>query len=71
MPTFEDVTDIVSKLEGPYKWYVLGIILVLLTAIMTKVIFKTFRWFLILAAIVVVGGVVTYYLIPSVWELLL
>ena len=58
MVSIEDITSVVTQLEGPYKWYVLGIILVLLTAIMTKVIFKTFKWFFILTALAVIAVVI-------------
>ena len=59
-----DVVEFFNKLEGPYKWYVLGFLLVLLTAVMTRVIFKTFKWFLIIVAMVIVSVAFIEYLTP-------
>lgn len=50
-----DIIEFFLKLEGDYKWYVMGAVVVLLTAVMTRVIFKTLKWFLILAALAVIG----------------
>lgn len=63
----DEILNFISQLEGPYKWYVLGFILVVLTAIMTKVIFKTFKWFLILAGLAILIIVAVYYLAPDSW----
>ena len=54
----------VSQLEGPYKWYIMGGVAVLLTAFLTRFVFRTFKWFLLLAfiAILVFGG---FYFIAS------
>lgn len=38
-------------LEGPYRWYIIGFVLVVLTALVTKFIFKTIKWFFVLAAL--------------------
>jgi len=62
--TGQDVLDFFLRLEGPYKWYVLGGVLVLMTAVMTRVIFKTFKWFLILVALAVVILTALHYLTP-------
>lgn len=48
-----DLTLIVMQLEGPYKWYVMGGAAFLLTAVVTRFIFKTLKWFLLL---LLVGG---------------
>ncbi len=63
----EEIINFILQLEGPYKWYVLGFILVGLTAVMTKVIFKTFKWFLILIGLSVLVVSVVYYLAPGAW----
>jgi hypothetical protein len=56
------IVDLVSQLEGPYKWYVLGGVLVILTALVTRFIFKTLKWFLlILAAAIIVFTIVNYF----------
>lgn len=63
MPTAGDLIEFFLKLEGPYKWYVIGGVLALLTAVITRFIFKTLKWFLIIAAAaIIVFTVVNYYL---------
>jgi len=63
-PSADDISAFFLALEGPYKWYVLGTFLVVLTAVMTRVIFKTFKWFLLLAAVLVIGVTLIYYFAP-------
>lgn len=58
----ETIIEIFSQLEGRYKWYVLGGVLVLLTGIMSRVVFKTIKWFLALVALAVIG--------LAVWQLI-
>jgi len=66
MPTAGDLIEFFLKLEGPYKWYVIGGVLALLTAVITRFIFKTLKWFLIIAAAaVIVFTFVNYYLIAK------
>jgi hypothetical protein len=56
------IIEFVSQLEGPYKWYVLGGVLVVLTALVTRFIFKTLKWFLmIVAAAIIVFTIVNYF----------
>lgn len=50
MITLADITQFAAQLEGPYKWYILGAVLVVLTAVVTKFIFHTIKWFFILSA---------------------
>lgn len=38
----------VTQLEGPYKWYVMVAVALVLTALITRFIFRTFKWFLLL-----------------------
>lgn len=45
---FERVSALVTQIEGPYKWYIMGGVAFLLTAFITRFIFKTFKWFLLL-----------------------
>lgn len=47
--------EFAEAIEGPYRWYILGFVLVLLTAVVTKFIFKTIKWFFVLAAMVLIG----------------
>lgn len=56
-----DIADVFLQLEGPYKWYVLGAVLVVLTAVMTRVIFKTLKWFFVLVALVIIGFTIWKY----------
>lgn len=51
MITLADITQFAAQLEGPYKWYILGFVLVILTAVVTKFIFHTIKWFFVLFAI--------------------
>ncbi|MFH1354285.1 MAG: hypothetical protein ABIH36_03265 [bacterium] len=63
MPGVGDIVDFFLKLEGPYKWYVISGFLLILTAVITRFIFKTLKWFLIIIAAVVVGFTIVSYLI--------
>jgi len=59
MVTMPDVADFLLKLEGPYKWYVIGGVLTVVTALVTRFIFKTLKWFIIiLLAAIIVAAVV-------------
>ena len=49
------VEPIVAQIEGPYKWYIMGAVAFILTAFITRFIFKTFKWFLVMVLIVVLG----------------
>jgi hypothetical protein len=57
-----DVVEFFLKLEGPYKWYAIGVVLVLLTALVTRFIFKTIKWFVIIAAVAALAYAMIYYL---------
>lgn len=48
--------DVALQLEGPYKWYIIAIAVILITAILTRVIFKTFKWFLLIILFAILGG---------------
>ena len=61
MIEFSDVAEFFLQLEGPYRWYVIGSILSVLTAIITRFIFKTLKWFLIIASAVIVGLTFVHY----------
>lgn len=57
------LTQFAQLLEGPYRWYILGFIVVILTALVTKFIFKTIKWFLVLAALVLIALAIVKLLI--------
>lgn len=61
MIEFSDIATFFLQLEGPYRWYVIGSILIILTAVITRFIFKTLKWFLIIAATVIVGLTIVHY----------
>ena len=42
------VSEVAEQLEGQYKWYVLGAVLLVITALITRFIFRTFKWFILL-----------------------
>ncbi len=46
---------IVTQIEGPYKWYIMGAVAFILTALITRFIFKTFKWFLVMLLVIVLG----------------
>jgi len=64
MISFSDIADFFLQLEGPYRWYVIGGILIVLTAIITRFIFKTLKWFFIIAAFTVVVIALVHYFTP-------
>ncbi len=55
MPDLASLTQFAEALEGPYRWYILGFVLVVLTAVVTKFIFKTIKWFFVLAALALIA----------------
>lgn len=46
--TLESLIEIITKLEGEYKWYVLSAVVLLLGVFFTQTIFKTIKWFILL-----------------------
>lgn len=52
---FEKIAAVVLQLEGPYRWYIIGFVLMILTALVTKFIFKTIKWFFVLAALALIA----------------
>lgn len=62
--SINNIADFFLQLEGPYRWYVISGILVILTAIISRFIFKTLKWFLILAATAVIVVAFIQYLTP-------
>lgn len=71
MSFYQDIVPLLLQLEGPYRWYVLGGVLVILTAVMTRVIFKTFKWFLLIAVAAALVLVAVYYVSPQIEDWLL
>jgi hypothetical protein len=54
--TFESFFQLVfSQLEGPYKWYALLFIAAVITAVVTRFVFKTLKWVLLIGALVIMG----------------
>jgi hypothetical protein len=56
-----ELASFLSEIEGPYKWYVLGGVLVVITALVTKFIFKTLKWFVLMVAAAVIGFTIANY----------
>lgn len=52
------IQQFVLQLEGPYKWYALFFIMVLITGLVTRFVFKTLKWFLLVIAF----GLIIFYL---------
>lgn len=61
---YQDIVDFILQLEGPYRWYVIGAILIILTAVITRFIFNTLKWFFMLAAVAVIIIALIHYLTP-------
>lgn len=59
---FASVLSVVQNIEGPYKWYVIGGVIAVLTLFFTRFVFKTIKWFLFLIAIAVLLFAVVSYL---------
>jgi len=55
------VFQLVQNIEGPYKWYVIGGVIVLLALFFTRFVFKTIKWFLLLGAIAILLYAVVQY----------
>lgn len=56
----------VEIIEGPYKWYIVAAVVLILSALITQFIFKTFKWFLlIIFGAVLIGGAFLYFRMPS------
>lgn len=58
-----ELVDFFVKLEGPYRWYVLGGVLVIITALVTRFIFKTLKWFFLIVATAVIAFTVVNYFV--------
>ena len=58
------IGPLVTQIEGPYKWYIMGIVAFVLTGLITRFIFKTFKWFIVLLLIFILmaGG---FYFVMS------
>ena len=56
------LSQVAELLEGPYKWYVIGIVALILTAGITRFVFKTFKWFLLVMVLALI-------LITALWAL--
>lgn len=59
---FAAVFRLVQNIEGPYKWYVIGAVIAVLTLFFTRFVFKTIKWFVFLVAIAVLLFAVVSYL---------
>jgi len=56
------VTQFISSIEGPYKWFVLVVVASILSAFFTRFLFKTIKWIIIAAIIVGISLWVIIYL---------
>lgn len=61
-----DVIDFFSQLEGPYRWYAISAVVIILTALVTRFIFKTLKWFLLIAAGVLLVFTVAVYVLEFI-----
>ncbi|MEX1997603.1 MAG: hypothetical protein WEA04_02925 [Candidatus Andersenbacteria bacterium] len=56
------LAEFIQKLEGPYKWYVIMAVILVLTAFFSRFVFKTIKWFLMIIALGVIMLAVVMYL---------
>ncbi len=57
-----DAIVFIKELEGPYKWYVMVGVVFVLTALFSRFVFKTIKWFLMLIALgIIAAAVFTYF----------
>jgi hypothetical protein len=61
VPGIQDVADFILKLEGPYKWYVIGAAVAVLTALFSRFVFQTIKWFLIIVFVLAIAAVIAVY----------
>jgi hypothetical protein len=47
----EGIIQVVQGLEGEYKFYALAIVASVITGLVTRFIFKTIKWFILLVAL--------------------
>lgn len=52
----------VLGLGGPYRWYIIGVLALLLTALFSRLVFKTIKWVLVLLVLTAIGLLVAGYL---------
>ena len=48
------VSEFFLQLEGQYKWYVLALVIIVITGLVTRFIFKTLKWFIIILAVILI-----------------
>lgn len=56
-----DVAEFITKIEGRYKWYIVAVAIMVLSAIVTRFIFKTLKWFLLIGLVIAAGLLVGAY----------
>jgi len=61
----EVLTHLVEQAEGPYKWYVITAVALVLTAGITRYIFKTLKWFFIVIAMATLIFAALWYFADS------
>jgi len=66
MELLETLRAIATQLEGPYKWHVIAVVVILLTAGITQYIFKTFKWFILVVLLAIFGGGIVWFVALSV-----
>jgi hypothetical protein len=55
MSVSETLIGVLQQLEGPYKGYVITAAIVFITALITRFVFKTFKWFMVLMIVGAMG----------------
>lgn len=59
----QEIASFFVQMEGPYKWYVLASVAVGITAVVTHFIFRTLKWFLLIAAL----GFIIFYVWSKIY----
>lgn len=58
----QNIIQIVGNLEGSYKRLIIGVVILVVSAIVTRFIFKTIKWFLVIGIILIAGYLISRYI---------
>ena len=64
--TLPSLALLLQQLEGPYKWYIIAGVIIVLTIVVTRFVFKTIKWLLLLVAVVIIVAAIVVYLYQPV-----
>lgn len=56
------VSIFIHQIEGPYKWYIIGGVIIFITIIVSRIVFKTLKWLLLLGLLAILAFGILHYL---------